>query len=1008
MKRLLTVITFLGLLVIPPSLRLNAKAFDQSFVTVIFEDDFSENLEYSAKSVEYTAEDGIGNPAPSVSLRKTDGSASRLTQNVSERESGTYVSQFDFMMPEVKATGAFMEVTSKDGTDDALYLSVSDDKIYLFCFDKNGNPQRIKLTENILDNTWYTISLRINIDDKTVEAYINNHRVREEILCCLNPRVRSIGRFIDSRCGGTEYYLDNILVYKDLMAEEKLFADDFSEEKPYTAKNIVYTGMSGIGNPAPAAHLKKTAGSAPRLTQNIYPQVSSGVYVSEFDFMLPKTANCGVFMECTDRPGSIDAYSLSVTGKKMYLNAFNSAGEHVSTVICNDVMENKWYKISVTADLSNRTVRAYINNVRAAENVKCYINPNVGSIGRFIDSRCGSGEYYLDNINVYRDLVAEEIDFDDVINPTGNVELPYLSKSKLSISWKSDNTGVINNDGTFVSIPDYTVNVKLTAAIRNATVFLTRDYIVHVDGSIGQYEGVESISKEMYCNEDYELPNEVRVYKKNGEWVMLPVIWNASIDRTRFGETQIIYGNVASGTATAEARVTVFALFDICGLNFTSADNKITLRLTDGGCIDSAVIRKNTPESLEGSVIVEVVSENGSVLAKKTADLSPTEEWSEKTQKIIPLDIHITSANAENCFVRAYIIDSAGQYYSSPFIYNPDINAGKRNTLYIYTDSVLAEPGRRYNSNDGNIEGWADAMKYFTDETVSIRNLSNSMLDINKPIPVPELPESEGKNSYIILSFGHTDSLKHEVSDYPLPEVLAANIKVLAQALCGKGFIPVIVSPIITKNSYSELQTEYTEAIRKLAYCNKYAYIDFAAVFGEYFTDSDETKNFDPSQRFLTRDGAAQACALLAKEIDALETYIDSHLWYDVVYGFANYKNIEKPEFHIREVCFTDKTGNNVYTLSDADSLNSIRVELLAGNLPDAALYFALYDNGELIGAAKSAVPQNAAIPQDGVIRIPVASHIDLSKTKSSDITARAFILSQDLNPYCAAFDIDR
>lgn len=777
-----------------------------------------------------------------------------------------------------------------------------------------------------------------------------------------------------------------------------IFEDDFSVEKTYSAINVVYTEEYGIGNPAPSVHLKKTANNNPRLTQNSSLH-SSGIYVVEFDFMKPDTTDCASFMEITDKDGAHDAFYMSVKNGDITLVCWDLSGASQTITLVDEFVANKWYNISLSINLDNKTVKIYIDDWRVARGTICAINPSVTSIGRFIDSRC-NGEYYLDNILVYEDLIAEELDFDDIINPQKSINLPSVGKSGGVVEWSSSNKEILSDSGEILSTPLYTTDVVMTAAIKKGNTIQNRDYIVRIDGSDFKVESTQIIQKEVLIGESNILPSSVTATLSDGSIISLPVEWKNEIDRNIIDEQQEIRGIVESGAATALARITILGSLNICQINYSDGNGNSTLRMVNCGKIDSVIAFKGT-SVIEANLVISIMDAEGNVADKVVVVLNTINDWQLGTIKKIPVNHSITLDNPQDYTIKADIVDDDGNLLCQTF----ESGTSVPSRIYIAGDSTIAKTANQYEAGSADTLGWGDVISQFFDDEITCYNFTNTQSPITSYSSMERIMAGAGCDDYIIFNFGHTNSDLINEAYYPNAEKFEEKLRSFIVSAYIKGITPLIATPCVSQKSIIDLQQKYTDAVNKIASDYGMPLLDLASIIPQHFSSLDFECYTDTSMAYLTRRGATQVAVNIAQLFDKLEAPAQSYMRYDVVTCFATGEDISPYFYVIDSVHLLNADGESVNALVDGGKIDSVNIKSLFDSTKKAKLFVTVFQGEELKIVKTAELSDDVVWARNDNRKINIDMQLYLKDVLIDECSVRVFIFDDNLLSCCDVFE---
>ena len=172
------------------------------------------------------------------------------------------------------------------------------------------------------------------------------------------------------------------------------------------------------------------------------------------------------------------------TNSMVRIERYNNSGARSEAIIGNS--DTNWSHVDVVVSEADTSI--YINGEKASTVASEYTLSDIlgdNSILYLGKANWGSsGEYancWVDNFRIYDGLLsdeeitaqyevfADEMLWDGVSLPkdpiAGDLDLPRTNAAGDSVTWKSDNTGIINNDGKLVSQPDQDTEVTMTAKI---------------------------------------------------------------------------------------------------------------------------------------------------------------------------------------------------------------------------------------------------------------------------------------------------------------------------------------------------------------------------------------------------------------------------------------------------------------------------------------------------------------------------------------------------------------
>ena len=172
------------------------------------------------------------------------------------------------------------------------------------------------------------------------------------------------------------------------------------------------------------------------------------------------------------------------TNSMVRIERYNNSGARSEAIIGNS--DTNWSHVDVVVSEADTSI--YINGEKASTVASEYTLSDIlgdKSILYLGKANWGSsGEYancWVDNFRIYDGLLsdeeitaqyevfADEMLWDGVSLPkdpiAGDLDLPRTNAAGDSVTWKSDNTKIINNDGKLVSQPDQDTEVTMTAKI---------------------------------------------------------------------------------------------------------------------------------------------------------------------------------------------------------------------------------------------------------------------------------------------------------------------------------------------------------------------------------------------------------------------------------------------------------------------------------------------------------------------------------------------------------------
>ena len=788
---------------------------------------------------------------------------------------------------------------------------------------------------------------------------------------------------------------------ENVETEKILLEDDFSDKKVYSVNTGTYTDSLGIGNPAPAVHIKK----GERLTHSVSSR-SSGVYILSFDFMKPEAGGINAFAEITDARGSANAAYLTLGSNGFYLQCYDVEGKLQSVLLDENFIPGKWYSFSLRVNIDAKIIQVYIDGRRVGKETVACLNPAVNSIGRFLDSRCYASEYYIDNVYICEDLIAEEILFCDIGNVSDDIILPASGQSGGKAIWESDNEAVLASDGKLVAVPEYSVSVKLTANITKGSITQKREYYARVLGSKGSIIKAQPYIDEFYYSDSYRLPKFVTCTTENGEIIERPVVWENTFDKHLLDEWQIIYGDVANGEVVVKAQVKVLSVFTVQRISFKDSDGQVIVSALSGGNISSVGIRKNTSDTLNGNIKVSLQSGTGDVLNEKIISLETVGNWAEKETKIIPVNMNLQYDNIDLYTIKVSVTNENDDSYLTPYEYSVSRQSEGVPDVIVVGDSVVACAGRVVSNNKYYIKGWTEELYNFFDNEIAIKNFSNYKERITKIHNYNTVKEAIGQNDYLLIAFGNTDVTVCPKSDYPDIEEFRKSLTAYVNDMGYEGAIPILLTPIATSGSDYELQTIYAETIRNIAKEYEIPLLDLEKKTTERFSQLYDDIYWDENGRLLTFDGATQICKIIVEELDKIEVSIKPHMWYDVVNSVTNSENSEDAKYRVHKLSMVDDKGNEVYRFSDANKITEIVTELCVQEVQNSDVYIAIYKNEKLIHIDKYEIFENLPWQKNTLKSFPMV--VDLSSYSNSDITVKVMIWNENSIPYCRTYKLSK
>ena len=337
-----------------------------------------------------------------------------------------------------------------------------------------------------------------------------------------------------------------------MMPYTNIFAEDFDTVTELTG----YTAASGAA--VDQKRLKLTnSGSKARLLKTVKGSTS---LISECDFMQETKSDIDSIMRITDGTGNSEAVKILTDHGDivMYYGPQNSDNSFQTKVLISNYNTNQWYNLKVYANLDTKKVSVYLDNVCAG--TYDFMYTEMTDLSRVFDSYTNTaGEYYLDNIHVYRDSIFEAAQ--DISVPskvTADISLPDAA-GDYACSWISDNTDVIANDGTVNRPSAASAEVTLTAALSNGlanvtTSFKTRAAATDKDFEIGRI--IYADSNEFSTETKKGAIGIKRIYvNKNNDSVsakMIVAMYNAKNEFVQAKITDANDGMCAIGAAIDE------------------------------------------------------------------------------------------------------------------------------------------------------------------------------------------------------------------------------------------------------------------------------------------------------------------------------------------------------------------------------------------------------------------------------------------------------------------------
>jgi len=369
--------------------------------------------------------------------------------------------------------------------------------------------------------------LKIDIDNQTVTAYINN--VESEPVSGIsyiggtNPAIGGIAIYSTRSESATDNYavIDNIKVYREPEYRISFLDEDFedgnlSSWQINNSSNPVTGTECTIVNKSEAIHtiggtVKTQTPSDPDNKvlavhdgKAIYAKfinnesISSGVFYVEFDAQ-PGLGNVYVGVVYKDANNISSKYPFSFMRGNMVTAALKKASlvsENLVKFQCNSsdmtYTNYNWVHVKLKIDLDNQTVTLYMNGQISDEIFIEYLggsNAAIGGIGLYNVARAASAEdkiIYFDNIKVY--AISDGISITEVKAGENRIELTFKdaiqSISKNDISIKSFT-------GTDVSIESVTLSDDKKSCViylaenllknKNYTL-MVRDSVKYTDG----------------------------------------------------------------------------------------------------------------------------------------------------------------------------------------------------------------------------------------------------------------------------------------------------------------------------------------------------------------------------------------------------------------------------------------------------------------------------------------------------------------------------------------------
>lgn len=786
-------------------------------------------------------------------------------------------------------------------------------------------------------------------------------------------------------------------------AKTVLLDDDFSTVKSYTAFTGTYTEVSGIGNSAPAIHLQ----SGQRLTHQVGAR-SSGVYVVEFDFMKPDNSATGIFWELTDARGGNNAANMSCDGSGIYMFCYDADGNGQTVALDEFFSAGKWYHISVTVDIDNKMLAVWVDGRRVVKEKILYYNPDIEFIGRFFDSRCYRTEYYLDNLNIYEDLVSEDIGMTDIYKPDSDISLPSVSKSGNGvITWKSSYTTAISHAGKLRVQPDYDTSVTLTATVTYDSFSETRDYIVRLGGHNGSITKVENHVDDFYYMDEFSLPSIVNATTSGGSKIILPVKWEDTLDVDLLEEKQIVYGVVSNGVSTVKAIITVHGAFVIQRVAFADDHGNTVIKMPESGAVSHIAIEKKATRDLIGNIRVAIVDENGDTISEELIELSSIDSWQPDVMSIIPINLELDFEDVDTYSIVVSVEDDYGTSYCEPFIHQSNETRYAPANIIIAGNSSVADFGRQVSPNNPNVKGWGEVLGHFFDTEVSITNFSSPKANISKLYDINTISGTVTDGDYVLVDFGNTDSTVLRKSEYPSAEEFEDSLVEFIDIVYSKKAIPVLLAPVLSSPfAYDDLQSAYVNKIYDVSDYYRVPLIDISDKAEERLNELSYDIYFTEDGRYLTMDGAIQFSKILVEEMDAIETYIDGYMRYDVVNNAENPENFDTSSYRVNRLRLFDSENNEVYKFSDATKIGAVTVELRSDSPKEGTAFVAVYKNGKLAFVEKYIIPTDGEWKKNCLKDIPV--DIDISSHGNSDVQVKVMLTSGNVLPYSNAYHLDK
>ena len=158
---------------------------------------------------------------------------------------------------------------------------------------------------------------------------------------------------------------------------------------------------------------------------------------------------------------------------------------------------------------------------------------------------------------------------------TSDIELPSTGAFDTAITWESDNTAIIANDGT-VTRPEESTSVKLTATITRGDAFATKEFTAFVlrdgiDGVPVSFDEISAITTQTGVAPEF--PATVKATLSNGSKADVAVNWDEFTGYDKAG-TYTVYGTVAD---TALRPAVVINVVDYA----ITAVNPVTITVED-------------------------------------------------------------------------------------------------------------------------------------------------------------------------------------------------------------------------------------------------------------------------------------------------------------------------------------------------------------------------------------------------------------------------------------------